>query len=219
MTQMIHTQNQRTPVSQVPGIGKKDAINLWSAYRFRTGDTPGQYNVFNVIQGAAGQGFATKLTARETSILATPGQVPLDQKWQCFDVGVDYIGGGTETDGEWASTVPVTAAQAADLNDKLQLAFLRGGTQLVQMGPVAGFPGGGGVYGGDTTTTDVAGNGFPSVGAKRALGRTLVLNPGDTWGMAFLVANADEQDLALGSNAFVDVRVSFWMYRDLGLSG
>jgi len=217
----IAIQNNRSPVSQVPGIGKKDALYLWSAYRFKTGDTMGKtYSLFNVIQGTqAGQGFATPLTARETSIISTPGSVPLDQKWECWDMAVDFIGGGTLTDGAFTSTVPVSAAQAAELVNKLQIVFIRGGTQVVQLGPASLYPSGGGVQGGDMATTDVANNGFNSAGARRRLGRNVKLNPGDTWTMAFLLAGTDDDDLALGTGAFVDARLSFWMYRDLGLSG
>lgn len=219
---MIQTQNVRTPVSQVPGVGKKDALYLWSAYQFATGNSIGQYNVFLVQQGLAGQGYGAPLTSRETSVVTNPGQVPLDQRWECFDIGVEIL----PAPGSAAQAVSI--AQATELYSKLQLAFVRGQTQLIQLGPISLFPGGSGVNAAvdaaDAGTTASAGNGFPSIGARRHLGRrTLVLNPGDTWNMAFVVANAGGFALDLGvtdeTPNRVDVRVSMWIYRDLGLTG
>lgn len=220
---MIQTQNVRTPVSQVPGVGKKDALYLWSAYQFSTGTTIGQYNVFLVQQGLAGQGYTAPLTSRETSVFTNPGQVPLDQRWECFDIGVEILPSPA------ATAQAVSIAQATELYSKLQLAFVRGQTQLIQLGPISLFPGGSGVNAAvdaaDAATAANAGNGFPSIGARRHLGRrTLVLNPGDTWNMAFVVANAGSFALDLGTHGedvpnTVDVRVSMWIYRDLGLTG
>lgn len=218
MDQRIATQNQRTPVSQIPGYGKLDALYLWSTYRFADGDTPKQYRIFTTLQNDSGQGYASPLvlTARETSIVSNPGQVPLDQKWTCMDIGVEYLPG--------ASGTGVTIAQANDLNNKLQLAFVRGATQVFEVGPCSLYPAGGGVTGvvdaADANTASVANNGFPSAGARRQLkGRNVVLNPGDTFLWALIVANADDAPLVLGEGATVDVRVSFWMFRDLGMSG
>jgi len=214
--QMIQTQNVRTPVSQVPGYGKLDALYLWSTYRFHDGDTPGSYKIFNLQQNAIGQGFTTPLTARETSIVSNPGQVPLDQRWTCMDIGVDFLPGSTGA--------PVSLAQANDLANKLQLAFVRGATQVFEVGPCVLYPAGGGVTGvidaADAAASAIANNGFPSAGARRQLrGRNVVLNPGDVFQWAFIVANADDAPLVLGEGATVDVRASMWMFRDLGLSG
>lgn len=218
---LVPTQNVRTPVSQVPGVGKKDALYLWSAARFLVGATDG--TVIKIFQSAQGtqpaQGFPA-LTSRETSITQNPGQVPLDQRWECFDIGVELLGAGTATSPPQAATyTSVLAADAVAILDSLQLEFVRGQTQNIQLGPCTLYPGGAGLYGGDMTTTDQAGNGFPSIGARRRLGRSLVLNPGDTWYMQLRYTNADAIALTGQTNGFVDARVSMWMYRDLGLSG
>jgi hypothetical protein len=225
MQMMVPTQNVRTPVSQVPGVGKKDALYLWSAARFLSGATAGSFiNIFQASQGQQpAQGFPA-LTSRETSLTQNPGQVPLDQRWECFDLGVEFIGGGTSTSPPLAATeVPVTIAQAAQLYSKLQLELVRGQTQAIQLGPCSLYPGGTGLTSveneADALTASAAFNGFASIGARRRLGRSLVLNPGDTWFMKLVVADADGIAAALGTNGFVDVRVSMWMYRDLGLSG
>jgi len=228
MMAAVPTQNTRMPVSQIPGIGKKDALHLWSTYRFFTGSPVGQYNVFTVTQNSSGQGYASPavLTARETSII-TQGQVPLDQRWECLDIGVEILPG--------AGGLGVPVDQAVEAYNKIQLAFIRGQTQLIQLGPIALFPGGSGLSGVVALEADdqaapflvnnqSVGNGFPSVGARRQLrGRTIVLNPGDTWYMAFLVANADGAALNFGTTGdtpnSLDIRVSMWMLRDLGVTG
>jgi hypothetical protein len=223
MQMMVQTQNQRTPVSQVPGVGRKDCLYLWHSYRFVTGDPVGLYPIFNAIKGASGaNGFTGPLTDRETSLVSNPGQVPLDQKWECFDLGVELIEGGTSTDGTIVQA-PVSIAQAVEAYNVLQLVFIRGSTQSIPMGPISLYPGGSGltsaVAAGDLGTAAAAFNGFQSIGARRRLGRILTLNPGDTWTMALEIANSDKLAIALGTNGKLDVRVSFWMNRDLGLSG
>lgn len=224
--QNVLTQNTRMPVSQVPGIGKKDLLYLWSTYRLFTGDPAGvNFTVFSVQQTVAGQGFARPLTQRETSLQAQPGQVPLDQRWEAVDLGVEILPG--------AGGASVTTAQANDLYNKMQLVFNRAQTQAFQLGPISLFPGGSGLSGigiASATVTaanvEAIGNGFPSIGARRQLrgGRTIMLNPGDTWNMSFVNANADGAAIDLGVNQqeapnSVDLRVSMWMLRDLGLSG
>ena len=216
---LVPTQNVRTPVSQVPGVGKKDALYLWSAARFLNGAVVGSaINIFVATQGVQpAQGFPA-LTSRETSLTQNPGQVPLDQRWECFDIGVEFLGAGTIATGV-VTEATVTAARAAQLYSKLQLEFVRGQTQNIQLGPCGLYPAGAGVNSGDQTTTETANNGFNSIGARRRLGRSLVLNPGDTWYMKLVVQDADGIALALGTGGYADVRVSMWMYRDLGLSG
>jgi hypothetical protein len=221
MNLMVPTQNVRTPVSQVPGVGKKDALYLWSAARFLVGATDGTViKIFQNMQGAnPGQGFPA-LTSRETSITQNPGQMPLDQRWECFDLGVELVGAGTATaPPQAASYTSVLLADAVSILDSLQLEFVRGQTQNIQLGPCSLYPAGGGIFGGDQTTTNQAVNGFPSIGARRRLGRSLVLNPGDTWYMQLRFTNADAIAFTGQTNGFIDVRVSMWMYRDLGLSG
>lgn len=217
--QAIATQNTRTPVSQIPGVGKKDALYLWHMYRLASGSIIGMYPIFNAIRGSIGSnGFiALPLTDRETSLVSDAGKVPLDQRWECFDLGVELV--CAVTDGAY---VPVSIADAAAAYDKLQLVFLRGGTQQIPLGPISLYPGGSGVTAAndaaDAATTAAAYNGFPSLGGRRRLGRKIMLNPGDTWQMALEVANSDSQPLDLVADA-LDVRVSFWINRDLGLSG
>ena len=219
----VATQNSRTPVSQVPGYGTRDALYLWHMYRFHNGDGPGLFPIFNAIKGQPGNnGFAGPLTDRETSLLSNPGQVPLDQKWKCFDIGVELVAGGTDTDGTIAPA-PVTIAQAQEAYAKLQLIFIRGGTQSIPLGPISLYPGGSGLTGavdaGNLATGSSAFNGLASAAARRWLTRPILLNPGDTWSMQLEIADADGLGLVLGSNGKMDVRVSLWMYRDLGLSG
>lgn len=212
----MQIQNSRTPVSQLPGIGTLTSQYLWSTYRFEDGDTPGRYNVFVTQQGQVGQGFANSLTSRETYLTTNPGQVPLNQKWECYDIGVEILPG--------ASGAPVTVAQANQIYNKVGLAHVFGQTQVFEIGPVSLYPGGSGltsaIDAADAGTSAAAFNGFPSVGARRQLrGRNIVLNPGDQWNMAFLIADADGNGLVLGEGLTVDVRVSLWMFRDLGFTG
>lgn len=219
----VATQNSRTPVSQVPGYGTRDALYLWHMYRFHNGDGPGLFPIFNAIKGQAGNnGFAGPLTDRETSLVSSPGQVPLDQKWRIFDIGVELVAGGTDTDGTIVAA-PVTIAQAQEAYAKIQLILLRGGTQSIPMGPISLYPGGSAITAavdaGDLGTSSSAFNGLGSIGARRWFQRSILLNPGDTWQMQLEVVEADGLGLVLGSNGKLDVRVSCWMYRDLGLSG
>ena len=209
-------QNVRTPVSQIPDVGKKDSLYMWHSYRLANAATVGQYPIFNAIKGTAGvNGFTGPLTDRETSLVSNPGQVPLDQRWECWDLGVEYV---ASSDG------PVADADAAELNNQVQVLFIRGATQTIVLGAASLFPGGSGIYGavepGNLATVAATGNGYPSIGARRRFqgGRSLLLNPGDTWYMALEVANSDGLPLTLAAD-WVDVRVSFWMYRDLGISG
>jgi hypothetical protein len=212
----LAVQNVRTPVSQVPGVGKKDALYLWSTYHFVNATVPGSYQIFNTLVGNAGQGYSTGLTLRETSLTSNAGQVPLDQRWECFDIGVEILG----TPGSAAASVP--QADCFELMNKLVLQFNRSGTQAINLGPIGLFPGGTGAFGNqgpsNTATTASYGNGYPDMGARRRLGeRSIMLNPGDTWGMTLLVTNSPANNLVL--TAAADVRVSLWMYRDLGIAG
>jgi hypothetical protein len=217
--QTIQTQNQRTPVSQIPGIGTMDALYLWHCYRFATGDTPGLYGIFNAIKGQAGSnGFTLPLTDRETSLMSNPSQTPLDQKIICFDFGVELVASKAD-DGPYGA---VSVADAAACYDMLQLVFIRGATQTIPLGPISLYPGGSGITAAvdasNAATTAAGFNGLGSSGARRRLSRALILNPGDTWSMALEIANSDKVALTLDAD-FVDVRVSMWAYRDLGLSG
>jgi hypothetical protein len=215
MSQLI-TQNLRTPISQVPGVGKMDCLYLWSTYKFANGTVPGPYAIFNTIVGNTGQGYATALTLRETSLTSNPGQVPLDQRWECWDIGVELL----PVPGASAAQVPI--ADAVEASNKLVLQFNRGGTQAINLGPISLFPGGAGVTAyssfANAATTLTSNNGDPSIAARRRLGaRSIVLNPGDTWGFTLLAVNSPSNNIVL--TASLDVRVSLWMYRDLGISG
>jgi hypothetical protein len=217
----VATQNLRSPVSQVPGVGSKDELYLWGMRRFGDGSPPKQYPVFLVVQGDRNvNGFddppvpGLLLTQREMSLVSKPGQVPLDQRWSCLDVGVElvaFINGGSIVEG-------VPAAVVAQVCSLLGVFVQRGQTQFIDLGPASLYPGGVGIYGGDPAA-NAAGLGFPSIAARRRLDRALVLNPGDTWFGGLTIANADGLGLVLGEGNLLDVRLSFWMHRDLGLSG